>query len=217
MTPPAFLARIRPNPLSRDVQRDLRYAAEMHKTLMRLVPDALGDSPRRKTGLLYRVDDTEHDTFLLVQSTTPPATERLPPRYGTAQVKDLTPMFAALRKDLAVRYRVTVSPVKRERLPLERKGERGRLLPLHGADADRWWTAKASQAGLHLLTAVPTLAAAAVSSPKDPRHVRHPLIRYDGTATVTDPDALAEALLTGIGRGKAYGAGLITLAPAGTR
>jgi CRISPR system Cascade subunit CasE len=217
MTTPAFLARIRPNPHSRDVQRDLRYAAEMHKTLMRMVPDHLGDAPRQQAGLLYRLDDTAHETVLLVQSATPLAPERLPPGYGATQVKDLTAMFAALRKDLAVRYRVTVSPVRRERLPLERKGQRGRLLPLHGPDADLWWSRKANEAGLHLLTTVPAPAPAAVSRPGDARKVKHTLIRYDGTATVTDPDALTTALLAGIGRGKSYGAGLLTLAPAASR
>ncbi len=46
--------------------------------------------------------------------------------------------------------------------------------------------------------------------------MRHSLIRYDGTATVTDPTALTQAVLTGIGRGKPYGAGLLSLAPATT-
>lgn len=44
--------------------------------------------------------------------------------------------------------------------------------------------------------------------------MRHSLVRYDGTATVTDPDALRAAVLAGIGRGKPYGAGLLSLAPA---
>jgi CRISPR system Cascade subunit CasE len=217
MSQPAFLARIRPNPHSRDVQRDLRYAAEMHKTLMRMVPDQLGEAPRQQAGLLYRVDESDRDTVLLVQSATLLASDRLPPGYGSTEIKDLGPMFAALRKDLAVRYRITVSPVRRERLPLDRKGERGRVLPLHGPEADEWWTRKAAGAGLHLLTAVPASAPKAISRPKDPRFVKHTLVRYDGTATVTDPDALAHAVLSGIGRGKSYGAGLLTLAPVSGR
>ncbi|MDD9380367.1 type I-E CRISPR-associated protein Cas6/Cse3/CasE [Streptomyces sp. ZAF1911] len=36
---------------------------------------------------------------------------------------------------------------------------------------------------------------------------------YEGTLTVTDPVALARTLLTGIGPAKAYGCGLLTLAP----
>ncbi|WP_443065169.1 type I-E CRISPR-associated protein Cas6/Cse3/CasE [Streptomyces sp. NBC_00536] len=44
--------------------------------------------------------------------------------------------------------------------------------------------------------------------------LRHSLVRYDGTATGTDPQALMAAVLSGIGRGKPYGAGLLTLVPA---
>lgn len=47
--------------------------------------------------------------------------------------------------------------------------------------------------------------------------MRHHLTRYDGTATITDPDALTHALLTGIGRAKPYGAGLLSLALASIR
>ena len=35
---------------------------------------------------------------------------------------------------------------------------------------------------------------------------------YEGVARVTDPDALRRALVAGIGRSKAYGCGLMTLA-----
>ena len=35
---------------------------------------------------------------------------------------------------------------------------------------------------------------------------------YEGVARVTDPDALRHALVAGIGRSKAYGCGLMTLA-----
>src|SRR5690606_2198923 len=58
MSPGAALARIRLNPHSRAVQRDLRNATDMHRTLMRLVPDQLGSSPRQAAGLLYRLDVT---------------------------------------------------------------------------------------------------------------------------------------------------------------
>lgn len=41
-----------------------------------------------------------------------------------------------------------------------------------------------------------------------------PVVRFTGTLTVTDPDAFASALTSGIGRGKAYGCGLMTIARA---
>jgi CRISPR system Cascade subunit CasE len=44
--------------------------------------------------------------------------------------------------------------------------------------------------------------------------MRHSLVRYDGTGLITDPEALTQALVAGIGRAKSYGAGLLSLAPA---
>ncbi|MFD3680385.1 type I-E CRISPR-associated protein Cas6/Cse3/CasE [Streptomyces sp. NPDC058613] len=216
MTETAVLARIRLNLHNRAVQRDLRDATEMHRTLMRLVPDGLGDSPRMRSGLLYRLDVTDNATMLLVQAMQPISPERLPEGYGEIEVKDLSPMFTALRAGMGVRYRITVNPVKRERLSTEQKNKRGRILPLSGPDADQWWNRRATDAGLQLKTLLPSPLDPASRRGKTTSAPRHSLIRYDGTATVSEPAALATALLAGIGRGKPYGAGLLTLAPAAT-
>ncbi|MCX5172691.1 type I-E CRISPR-associated protein Cas6/Cse3/CasE [Streptomyces antibioticus] len=209
------IARIHLNPHSREVQRDLRDATQMHRTVMRTVPDRLGDAPRRQAGLLYRLDQSETSSTLLVQATRLDL-ERLPAGYGTAQVKSLAPMFTALRKGLAVRYRIVVNPAKRERLSPEEKNKQGKIVALSGAEADQWWLRRAAGAGLqlHVLTST-SLEPVRPRRPQAPS-MRHSLLRYDGTATVTDPDALTDALLTGIGRGKPYGAGLLSLAPAST-
>lgn len=209
------IARIRLNPHSRDVQRDLRDATQLHRTVMRMVPDGLGDAPRQRAGLLYRLDETDTSSTLLVQATVlDPA--RLPTGYGQAEVKSLAPMFTALRKGLGVRFRIVLNPVKRERLTLEEKGKRGRIVPLSGADADQWWLRRATEAGLDLHVLTPTTLEPVRPRGRDAPRMRHSLLRYDGTATVTDPDAVRAAVVHGIGRGKPYGAGLLSLAPART-
>ena len=49
------------------------------------------------------------------------------------------------------------------------------------------------------------------------KRMRVPVVTatFDGRLTVTDPEALRRALTSGIGRAKAYGCGLMTLAPVG--
>ena len=46
------------------------------------------------------------------------------------------------------------------------------------------------------------------------KRITLPTVRFTGTLTVTDPDTFSNALTHGIGRGKAYGCGLLTLARA---
>ncbi|MEV0370558.1 type I-E CRISPR-associated protein Cas6/Cse3/CasE [Streptomyces sp. NPDC050636] len=213
MSPRAAIARIRLNPHNRAVQRDLHDATQMHRTLMRMVPDGLGDGPRQTAGLLYRLDESDTASTLLVQANTLDPT-RLPDGYGHIDVKDLTPLFTALKKGLAVRYRIVLNPSKRERTPAEQKNKCGKIVPLAGPDADQWWKRRATDAGLHIHSLLPTPVTSVQPRGKGAPRMRHKLLRYDGTATVTDPDALAHAVLTGIGRAKPYGAGLLSLAPA---
>ncbi|BFO16736.1 hypothetical protein SHKM778_31240 [Streptomyces sp. KM77-8] len=99
------------------------------------------------------------------------------------------------------------------------------VVPLNGPAADDWWQRQAGNAGLHVLT----LRSQPVDAARDRQHpagtapadrakkinrIHHHRVRFDGTATVTEPDLLRAAVQSGIGRGKAYGCGLLSIAPA---
>ncbi|MGJ5797684.1 type I-E CRISPR-associated protein Cas6/Cse3/CasE [Streptomyces europaeiscabiei] len=235
MTPPtpetasATLTRIRLDRRSKEARRDLTSPDSLHKTVMSLAPDNLGDHPRQQTGLLFRLEDPAGPTppTLLIQSHQTPDLTRLPPGYGTADTRDLTIMFRALTPGRRVRYRISASPLVRHKIPGTGRAfgtkDRYREQALTGPDALGWWQRKATHAGLDLhstdLTPQPRnrrpiVRRPAPGSDKKPDVFRHPLTRFDGLATVTDPDLLCQTLLDGIGRGKAYGAGLLSLAPA---
>ncbi|MEU2772893.1 type I-E CRISPR-associated protein Cas6/Cse3/CasE [Streptomyces sp. NPDC007162] len=225
----ATLTRIRLNRRSHAARRDLADAVSLHKTVMLLAPDNLGDHPRQKAGLLFRLEDATDTTppTLLIQSHQPPDLTRLPDRYGTAETRPLRPMLQALTPGRRVNYRITAnaSAVRRvldDHQPVDHPHGR-KVIPLNGDDALAWWQRRAHQAGLALNTADATPArfrrswkhhpGSTGGSAHTPGPV-HALTRFDGLATITDPDQLSHALLTGIGRGKPYGAGLLTLAPA---
>ncbi|MFJ3799941.1 type I-E CRISPR-associated protein Cas6/Cse3/CasE [Streptomyces sp. NPDC090088] len=223
LTDTVTLIRIRLDRRCEEVRRDLTWPASMHKTVMSLAPENLGPSPRQQAGLLFRLEDATGPVppTLLIQSHHLPDLTRLPPGYGTAETRSLTPMLRALTSGRSVRYRITACALVRRKVPgtgrafgtKDRHQEEG----LHGADALAWWQSKATHAGLDLhhtdLTPLP-VHRPQPDRDKGPTPFRHPLTRFEGAATITDPDQLRHALLAGIGRGKPYGAGLLSLAPA---
>lgn len=205
----ATLTRIclhRRHPLAR---RDLGDTVALHKTLMRLVPDNLGPHPRQTAGLLFRLDP-EPEPTLIVQTTHPPLLHNLPHGYGTARTHDLTPILHTLTRGMTVRYRITANPITVQPHPTD-PNKPPRRTALNGPDATTWWTRHATRAGLTLHTADATIRA---FHRRDPNGPCHSLIQFDGHATITDPDHLRHAVTHGIGKAKAYGAGLLTLAPA---
>lgn len=204
------LTRIRLNRHSPAVRRDLASAVDLHKTLMRLIPDELGHQARRTAGLLFRLEHAPTPT-LLIQTHSPPALARLPARYGTADTHDLTALLhTALTPGRLVRYRITANASVRRHDPTLPSGSK--VTALRGDDALAWWQRRAAQAGLTLHTATATPRTFPRATREDGPY--HALTQFDGTAHITDSHLLQHALSTGIGKGKAYGAGLLSLAPA---
>jgi CRISPR system Cascade subunit CasE len=192
----AWLATLELNPRNRAVRVDLADVDCLHKRMMTLVPQGLGDQARRRAGLLFRVEERDRRILVLVQARLPVDVARLPEGYAHAEVRDLVPVFNALAKGQGVRYRIAANASKREALPI-------------GA-AEQWWRRRAEQAGLHLLSVISSPAGAV----RGGAAIRHDLTRFDGVALVEDPEAVTAAVLDGIGRGKSYGGGLLSLAPA---
>jgi CRISPR system Cascade subunit CasE len=207
-----WLARIVPDPRTAAVRRDLGDAEALHKRVMSLVPDGLGDQARAKACVLYRYDETPNiGPHLLIQTGLPVDATRLPERYGTLAVRDLTPLLTALSDGMAVRYRITANTAKR----LGRTSERpGKIVALRGSEAEQWWTARAESVGLMLrtliFTSLPDIRGAGSNA------VRHAAGRFDGVAVIKDAELVRHAVLAGVGRGKAYGCGLLSLASMAT-
>ncbi|AJE38706.1 type I-E CRISPR-associated protein Cas6/Cse3/CasE [Streptomyces nodosus] len=211
------LTRIVPDPHHTAVRADLADVDSLHKTLMRLVPDHIGPTPRATAGLLFRTEPGP-DTALLVQTAHTPDLAALPTHYGTARTIDLTPLLNALTPGRTMRYRITAAPtVARSagnptRHPVTGK-RRGKITHLTGDDAIAWWQRRATAAGLEPVTV------SSLPRPFPRTHLARSapyftLTQFDGLARITDTTHLTHALKNGIGRAKSYGAGLLSLAPA---
>ncbi|MEU3466090.1 type I-E CRISPR-associated protein Cas6/Cse3/CasE [Streptomyces sp. NPDC006733] len=210
----AILTRIAVNRGHRLARADLADRSGLHKTLMRLLADPTGPTPRKTGGLLFRLE-TGTDPVLLVQTAGPPDLAALPAGYGTADTRDLTPMLSALVPGLQVYYRITAAPTAYRPStppdPSTGRRPRGTLIYLKDHQALAWWQRRAPAVGLQLTEPIQATPRAFPTSQRPAPHYR--LTQFDGTATITDPAVLATALHDGIGKGKPYGAGLLTLAP----
>jgi len=202
-----WLVRVALDLRSRDVRQDLRDVVAIHQRVMSLVPDGIGPQPRQRAGILFRLDQTRTGPVMLVQSTTRPDPARLPDRYGTVDTRDITPLIDALRPGMAVHYRIAANASKR----VSKGDKAGKVVALSGSAAEEWWHRKAVGHGLQLvfLHADPQPTARGKS-----KEVRHAIMRFDGRAVIRDADLVRAAVLSGIGRGKSFGCGMLSLAPA---
>ncbi|ASO20764.1 CRISPR system Cascade subunit CasE [Actinoalloteichus hoggarensis] len=205
-----WLVRLNLSPRTLPVTTGLLDGDRLHRTLMRLLPDDLGERPRECGGLLYRIEPGRAGVGLLAQTRQPPRLAALPAELAAgARDRDLRPLLDSLRPGVRVRYRIVANATRRHGNSAEQE-KRGKLKVLRGTEADLWWLRKATAAGLHPLQVV--------SSPVDDvlgaHGTRHGLTRFDGVGMVTDADLLRAAVADGIGRAKTYGCGMLSLGPA---
>ncbi|OIK08222.1 type I-E CRISPR-associated protein Cas6/Cse3/CasE [Streptomyces monashensis] len=225
MAPTAHLTRLKLNPMSTEAARDLRNVHSLHRTVLTLAPDNLGDSPRAAAGILFRLEQHPRGHTLLIQSTHPLNLDALPIGYAAAtDERDLTPLFTWCQPGTPIRYRIHAQPTRSLAIKgRDDKGrfKRGRRIPLHGDDATHWWHERATAAGLTPHTEITNTAPQPdlVGWKTNPEHknkrmhIRDRVTRFEGTATITDTTALHTAITTGIGRGRAFGTGLLSIAP----
>ncbi|MFW6641018.1 type I-E CRISPR-associated protein Cas6/Cse3/CasE [Nocardiopsis algeriensis] len=226
-----WLTRIVPDLASRRARDTFANAGELHRMLIGLSARSLGEkrveSPRQQAGLLFRLEEMRSSPVLLVQSSSALDLELLGEDFGETAERDLDPFLDSLDKGQEVRYRIAAAPSKRlgksekntDRLgDRARKGVKAYTRPLFGEEAADWWRSRAAGHGLELTGAAAVDGGLALDPGRSGRRgVRLHVTRFDGSAVVSDPEALRKAVREGIGRGKSFGCGMLSLAPAERR
>ncbi|BAS27313.1 type I-E CRISPR-associated protein Cas6/Cse3/CasE [Limnochorda pilosa] len=232
-----YLSRLILNPRNRAVRRDLADVQGLHRTLMRGFPaiEAHAEA-RQRFGMLYRLESPPlaPRLQLLVQSTTAPDWSGLERDYlarmgGNPSVKQVSELYASIQTGQVLRFRLRANPTKKIDTKSAADGSKrnGRRVVLRGDEAlQEWLHRKADEAGFRLLTVrfdpgvadVRTLDAGRQVARITGHHGRGVLtidaVMYEGRLQVTNRERFLEALVRGIGPAKAYGCGLLSVAPA---
>ena len=228
-----YLSRLAINPRSREVQQDLADVYQMHRTVMSAFPhvEAEGDA-RAELSVLYRLETAERsrEVLLLVQSLICPDLSHLTRGYLAADsgevenpaIKDVSRVLQALREGQVLRFRLRANPTRKIETKSTPDGQRrnGRRVDLRTEELQlEWLSRRAEQAGFALVPAiqggdVPAVRVGASEKVTGRRRrVSLATVLFDGLLEVTDPGLFRQAIAAGIGPGKAFGCGLMSIAP----
>lgn len=204
-----YLSKLMLNPASRRVRTEIGRPYELHRTLMRAFPPA-EEGPGR---VLFRLDISKESNALtlLVQSEKEPDWRSLDEAGNfllkPAQSKPFSPVF---RSGQPCRFRLRANPtVKRQ----------GKRLGIVKEDEQlAWLHRKGAAGGFEPVSAVVSperkMQDKMTDRAKTPHNLTLVAVRFDGLLSVTDPAAFRQTLAQGIGSGKGFGFGLLSVAPA---
>lgn len=217
-----YLTQMHLNPSRRGTRWLLASPQRMHAAVLSsFPPGSVTESPSGR--VLWRVDHSETDKTVTLYVSSPgrPDLTGIVEQAGwpTADHGWRTAPVTGLLDQLDVGqrwgFRLTANPVHSLAVP----GARGKR---HGhvtvAYQQQWFLDRAAGWGFAVDEGALTvhsrrqLSFSRRSDGTD-RTVTVAVATYDGILTVTDPELLGRALRQGVGRAKAYGCGLLTLAP----
>ncbi len=214
------LTRFEINP-ARRAARDLLGSPQMlHAAVLAGFPESR-DVPAEGR-VLWRVDPGAHDAVLYVVSPDKPDLTHLVetvgrPTYGW-QTHEYGPFLDRLTAGDKWAFRLVANPVHNVPAP---GGGRGRRVGHVTADQQtEWFLRAAARCGFAVADGSAGEPDLVLRSRRTVRFRRKERIvtlstaLFEGTLRVADPVALRAALVGGVGPGKGYGCGLMTLAPA---
>ena len=203
-----YLSKLILNPNSRRVRTEIGRPYELHRTLMQAFPPA-EEGPGR---VLFRLDVSKESNslILLVQSDKEPDWRPLGEARNfllePVQSKSFSPVF---RSGQTCRFRLRANPT------VKRQGKRFGIVKEEEQLA--WLQRKGAAGGFEPVSAVVSPERRMQDKMTDQAKTPHDLtlvaVRFDGFLAVKDPEVFHKTLAQGIGSGKGFGFGLLSVAP----
>lgn len=233
-----FLSRLTFNPRSPEVQRCVADCQRLHQTVMRGFPTVDSFAPRKALDVLFRPElDPRTGAFIaLVQSGVQPDWSHLEQGGGidssavlcASIVKRIDSVVAQIASGDRLRFRIRANPTKRlparaseGETPMRADGRAklGPRVPVIREDEQlAWLDRKAQAAGFQINSAQarPDRFGGRRQTGKKPDigTITLDAVVFDGELIVREANELRQSLVAGIGSGKAFGFGLLSIGPA---
>ena len=236
-----YLSRLLLDGRNQEVRRDLANCHDLHRTILRGFPsvdDARGEA-RAAYGVLYRIEQTPapRGIALLIQSSYLPDWSALPPRYlldtsghpPNPHTKPVGHLYETIRNGTEFVFRLHANPTKRvggHNPDVDTKWRGKRVELRRDADLIAWLERKGEDGGFRLLDVatqhaptssevvdVQTTRAGNLVGYRAGRHLTFGSVIFQGRLVVTDAQGFHQTLAQGVGSGKAYGFGLLSIGP----
>jgi CRISPR system Cascade subunit CasE len=215
-----YLSQLILNDRNPQVRRHLSNIHDLHRGIMLAFPDEQRDQPRADWNVLFRLEPDSN--ILLVQSELEPDWGRLPNEYLIDRhSKPFAPKVSQFPIDRLFQFRLKANPSKRNKETkktmglyfqpdqvawLQRQGDRHgfRVESIDTIPSPNLWGSKDKSKPVADDPPTP-------SGKKDQHHIKVHTVLFQGILKIQDPSLLVSAIQQGIGRGKSYGCGLLSL------
>ena len=228
-----FLSKLALNLRNHRGRFDLARPYEMHRTLMNAYPYPRVES---RCDLLFRIEPSRTGPpVVLVQTRDDPRGWTQLPRGYLFRPAECKPLDLAVRTGQRLRFRLRANPTKRVAAKNERLGSvmAGKRVGLVAETDQVRWLMRRGEAGGFTIPGkwvdatdpetleklqFPNFRLDVVTEGRDrngkPGHAgAFVAVRFEGILVVSDPDRFVATVASGLGSGKAFGFGLLSVAP----
>lgn len=216
-----YLSRVKIDANNRKKLKELNHLGAYHAWVEDSFPEEREKPKNERTRKLWRVDELSGEYYLIVLSENKPDFEKLE-KYGvknTAESKSYDRLLDSIKPDMRARFKVELNTVYSTTKNVE-KGKRGRVIPVPHEKLGEFFFDRTEKNGFSVNEnefAITNIGKKLFLRKKEEEEkgtkVNLVSATFEGILTVTDVEKFRETLVSGIGRKKAYGFGLLTIIP----
>lgn len=212
-----FLSRVEINVYRRETRKAMNDPQMMHAAVMASFPSMSPGSDSDR--VLWRMDTLGPSTYIIVQSSRKPDFTHIVEQFGWPESNqkwdslDYDGLLSRLENNQRWRFRLVANPVRS--VP-SGDGTRGKVRPcLSVSDQLSWLVKRSSKNGF----SIESEGTGAMIKSRETKEFKRGDSRitltyaaYEGVLEITDVESFKTMLINGMGKEKAYGCGLLTLA-----